>query len=344
MRNPKEANVSRKREIAARSELTLEALAELGKRVRDARANERLSLSGLATRARVSIHTIIALEAAADDAAAAFSRRRRSIRRDVAVRLAHGLNKDPIEWVKLFGHVISQNETDTIINQVRRSHAGVFRNPESKPVAYFESVLQRLKNHNKPVPSIMFVSYTSMPRAAESSDVRQLITKCIRAGMWLAMTIPYPIGIRRSNITPLRDFYTEVFVSTLKLAMTLQQDLGKEYANRVALFVPKDNRHPTVPPLRLTEYRPALLSTADSNGESDRSYEFGVWLRLGEGAEDTWLQVYPIKGEDCAVKRAAETMRIWQIYFQDIEMAWCPLEKRGWDESLLQDWIRKNTN
>jgi len=298
-------------------------LRKLGELVKKARHERTMTISDLAAKANVSNRTIIALEAGT----------RNAIRFDAVVRLVSAFalpTAEQTEWLALAGHTNLANEdVNRILDNLAQRRAGLVESPEVEPLAYFRDLRDRLKGR----PALLCAWFTSPPAASGSQELRDLMLELLKSGLWLAMVCPYPAETP-VDLASLRAHYNEVICSVRDMALLLRRTLGQSLESRIAVFEPASQEHLVAPPMRMAEYRPALLHYKNAPIEND---ELGIYLRLGFGARDRWLKIYSPEWTEGPAKEASlRALRTWQDYFSDILKAWDPIGA-GWDREKLKE-------
>lgn len=297
-------------------------LRKLGKLIQETRHKRAMTISDLAAKANVSNRTIIALEAGTKN----------TIRYDAVVRLVAAFSlpvAEQNEWLALAGHNDLANEdVNRILDNLAQRRAGLVESPEVEPLVYFRELREKVRERS----ALMCAWYTSPPAAAASQELRGLILDSLKSGLWLAMVCPYPAETP-VELASLRAHYNEVICSVREMALLLRRTLGPALESKIAVFEPASQEHLVAPPMRMAEYRPALLHYGDAPVEAD---ELGIYLRLGFGARDRWLKVYSPEWKEGPAKEASlRALRTWQDYFSDILKAWDP-GGAGWDREKIR--------
>ncbi|MCY3021476.1 MAG: helix-turn-helix transcriptional regulator [Planctomycetota bacterium] len=298
-------------------------LVKLGALVQSARRQRAMTISDLAAKANVSNRTIIGLEAGV----------RRAIRYDAVVRLISAFPlpiSEQREWLGLAGHInLAAADVNRILDNQAQRRAGLVESPEVEPEVYFQELRDKVRDR----PALMCMWYTSPPAASVSPGLRQLVIDSLKSGLWLAMFCPYPAETP-VELASLRAHYNEVICGVRELALLLRKTVGEALQSKIAVFEPVPQEQLVAPPMRLAEYRPALLHYNDVPAERD---ELGVYLRLGFGARDRWLRVYsPDWHEGPAKEAALKALKTWQDYFAHVLKAWDP-DGVGWNREKLKD-------
>lgn len=308
---------------------------KLARELREARQNRALTIAKLAAEAGVSSETIVAIERAVRVQS-------RAIRFDVIFKLARALEQSHdvlMHWLRLAGHEdIRQEQIDAVLSKLGRTRPGLFSPPPSDPLAFFRELRQKIR----PNQTLLAVSFTSLPGTREPGEIRDTFVACIREGLWVAMTCPYPRGTPRADLPNLNNFYSDVRNSVVSLTKGFRNVIGAKRSRQIAVFVPATEDLLIAPPFRMVEYRPALTHFRDSR-EHD---ELGVWLKMGAGAPDRWLRVNPpgLDPMSKAGKDAQMALETWREYFDDVIQSWSPESELGWiadPEGPMRMWRRE---
>lgn len=308
---------------------------ELGRYIRKVRVDWNVGIIEVARKAGISPTSMVDIEKG----------KRTAFRADVLLKVCEELHVPPSKLYSLAGINVDDDlrqRTKSIIRRIRMDRAQIESLREPDPLARFQEITGQVQEFF----GLMCCCYTSKPAAAtkESTELRKLISQCIRRGMWLAMVCPYPTVVSLTgNKAVLSEFYSKVLGSVRQLARDLKSEVGEAFCERIQLFTPNYEPALVFPPLQLVEYRPALLalrSRRSPRAVNDK-FELGVWIRLGVAAADEWLEIDPTQGTAEVRATASETVQAWRGYFSEIIARWRPEQNSGWDFSRLNelsDW------
>lgn len=295
-----------------------------------AKAREATTLSQvtLARVARISPRTVAQVE------------KEGSARADVIIRLAVALNQSPETWLKDSGHAVDDARIQEIRDELDRSGEQI-QFPRRDPGFQFNRMLERVKKYNGGIMCSFINSQVSLHRP----QTRELFVKMLDAGLHLALVCPFPIAAQNISLARVRltAYYGAAYEWTTDLAKELRKEKNAEYANQISVFSPKfkDDAILVVPPIRVSEVRPAVIKYG-TPGNLSAEYEVGAYLHFLDGRVPQWIEIYD--GENPSTERAKEAFGVWSDYCADIIENWDPRRKPCFDSEKLQFWRRTPDN
>jgi hypothetical protein len=248
---------------------------------------------------------------------------------EAIARLAHALGRPVDDFLELAAITLPGEKLKTLKDQNVFLGAPLSHAQRRLPVDFLHEVLTKMNG----LPALLCVSVTS-DRAIDNPDTNPIMMQLLRAGLWIAITSPYPnggyIAAHRHRMPGLTRYYNSVFGRACSLANQLKR-LVPERERQIAVMrlAPQPTGESEAPfrlaevAISVTDNRPCIFYyPKNDKAETPSDVQIATYLRIGGARPDHWVISYPSEGSSDEQERAADTRDVWWDYFLDIISAW----------------------
>jgi transcriptional regulator with XRE-family HTH domain len=295
---------------------------ELADSIKAFRTQQGFTQADLATRARMSTRTIVAIENETLS---------HKLQPKVIIKIAAALGRDPKRWLELIGYGITQDQIDQISKR-----SNVLLPNSIKSDAYFETLAGALS----PVRSaLLCITFLSKIGLWEKALIQSALSKLVKeSNLTLAIIVPFPpVDINQSPKVGLATYYQSITGDVMELTKDLLVSLPADKKNKVGLFFPSVSHSDFFIPPHITHslVRSTLVKFFRKDGTTDflTDYQLGVWGMSRPNNEDRWVKIFPAV-EPMNQDASEEMLRYWLSYLQEIVENYAPHKKIPWDENL----------
>lgn len=312
----------------------------LGDLVKGLREDRGWTQADLAREARISLRSTGRIEGASGPL---------KIRPDTLVRAANALGRAPEELLKLAGIKLKGAKLDRVVRQHIDLGPPLAYGERKTAAGLLEEAYRRMQERGG--PALLCLSISS-DRSIENRETFPILRKLIEAGLFIAVTSPYPSGAeadaRFSPLPNLNAFYNAVFARVRGAAGQLKSMAPTGRKNQIAVMRLAGSQadegqgfHLAPPIMGMVDRRPCMFYFPEVEAKGlPPDVIIAAYMRFGGGRADHWLVSYPSTGDIYEQERASNAMENWMDYFHGVVAQW--RREKGWVQESTSNpfWVR----